>query len=94
MPHVLPEIRGKIMDDLACAWEDMALRGVEPPSWRLARRLISERYAGIIVPSFAPGASPTDRNVVFWTWASVLSHRLAVIDDEARLPRNGRSWET
>jgi RES domain-containing protein len=57
---------GVEMDELACAWEDMAARGVEPPSWRLAKRLIAEKYAGIVVPSFAPGAGPADRNVVFW----------------------------
>jgi RES domain-containing protein len=81
------------MDELACAWEDRALRGEEPPSRRLARRLMSERYAGIVVPSFAPGAPAADRNVVFWQWSSVLPHKLLVIDDEARLPRNSRSWE-
>jgi RES domain-containing protein len=71
----------------------MALRGVEPPSWRLAKRLIAERYAGIVVPSFAPGAGPSDRNVVFWQWSTVVPHKVLVIDDEARLPRDGRSWE-
>jgi len=54
---------------------------------------MSETYAGIIVPSFAPGTTSSDRNVVFWKWTCVLARRLAVIDDEARLPRDGRSWE-
>lgn len=84
---------GVAMADLACAWEDLAARGVEPPSWHLARRLISDGYAGIIVPSFALGAGPIDRNIVFWRWSDELPHKVLVIDDEARLPRDERSWE-
>jgi RES domain-containing protein len=79
--------------DLTCAWEDLAALGVEPPSWHLARRMIGEGYAGIIAPSFAPGAGPADRNVVFWRWSDELPHKVLVIDDEARLPRDARSWE-
>jgi len=80
-------------NDLACDWEAMASRGVEPPSWRLAKRLIAESRAGIVVPSFAPGAGPGERNVVFWRWSSESPHKVLVIDDEARLPRDGSSWE-
>ncbi len=79
--------------DLACAWEDLASRGQRPPSWRLAERLIASGIAGVIAPSFAPGAGVSDRNVVFWRWADTLPNRVTVIDDEARLPRDGRSWE-
>lgn len=79
--------------DLACAWEDLASRGERPPSWRLAERLIASGVAGIIVPNFAPGAGAADRNVVFWRWTGFPPNRVAVIDDEARLPRDGRSWE-
>ena len=79
--------------DLACAWESLALERTEPSSWRLARRLIGEGVAGIIVPSFAPGAGSRDRNVVFWRWSAALPHKVVVIDDEGRLPRDGRSWE-
>jgi RES domain-containing protein len=79
--------------DLNCAWEDMVARGIDPPSWHLARRLLGEGYAAILVPSFAPGAGPADRNVVFWRWSEALPHRVSVIDDEARLPRDARSWE-
>ena len=79
--------------DLDCAWEDLAARGVEPPTWHVARRLIGEGYAGIVVPSFAPGAGLGDRNVVFWQWSDVVPHKVLVVDDEARLPRDGSSWE-
>lgn len=79
--------------DLACAWEDLADRGLVPPSWALARRLAAAGHAGIIVPSFAPGATPADRNAVFWRWSDTLPHRVTVIDDFARLPRDDRSWQ-
>lgn len=61
--------------DLACAWEDLAFRGLEPPSWALARRLIAEGTAAIVLPSFAPGAAEDDRNVVFWRWSCSLLTR-------------------
>ncbi len=69
---------------LSCAWEDIAARGQIPPSWALARRLIAQRVAGILVPSFAPGANPQDRNLVFYEWAAA-NHRIEVVDDEGRL---------
>ena len=84
---------GVTKEDLACPWEDLAARGLELPSWRVARRLISEGCAGVIVPSFAPGAAPADRNIVFWRWSDAPPHQVLVIDDEARLPLDGRSWE-
>lgn len=79
-------------EDLGCAWEDLASRGRTPPSWSLALRLVEEGAAAIIVPSFAPGAGPQDINIVFWRWSDRIPHRVAVIDDERRLPRDGRSW--
>ena len=78
--------------DLACAWEDLASRGQVPPSWALARRLIASGVAGIIAPSFAPGASTADLNVVFWRWADAGPHMVRVIDDNRRLPRDDSSW--
>lgn len=78
--------------DLACPWEDLASRRQDPPSWRLARRLMAAGIAGIIVPSFAPGALATDRNLVFWHWSEAPPHQVRVIDDQQRLPRNDLSW--
>lgn len=78
--------------DLSCAWEDLADRGVTPPSWLLADRLIGVGAAGAIVPSFAHRAGPEDRNLVFWQWGRDLPHRVCVIDDHDRLPKDDRSW--
>ncbi|WP_245579991.1 RES family NAD+ phosphorylase [Niveispirillum irakense] len=78
--------------DLACAWEDVADRGQEPPSWALARRLIGEGCAGILAPSFAAGAQPGDVNAIFWRWSPVPPHQVQVVDDAGRLPRDDASW--
>jgi RES domain-containing protein len=78
--------------DLACPWEFLAATGREPPSWLLADRLIAAGHAGIRVRSFAPGATDLDVNVVFWRWTPAPPHKVRVIDDPGRLPRDGRSW--
>jgi RES domain-containing protein len=62
------------------------------PSDRVRFKLIAGEHAAIIVPSFAPGAVPNDRNIVFWRWPDLLAHKVAVVDDEGRLPKDGRSW--
>lgn len=90
-PNAL-ENAGATNSVLACAWEDLVARGVEPPSWALARRLIDRGCAGIIVPSFAMGATERDSNVVFWDWAATPAHQVRVIDDDRRLPRDDQSW--
>jgi RES domain-containing protein len=51
-----------------------------------------EDMAAIIVPSFAPGATTDDRNVVFWRWSDELPARVTLIDDEGRIPKNSISW--
>lgn len=78
--------------DLACAWEDIADRGGRPPGWLLAGRLIAAGHAGIVVPSFVAGAGPDDRNLVLWKWSAEPPHRVRVVDDHARLPKDDRSW--
>ncbi|MGY2046569.1 RES family NAD+ phosphorylase [Methylobacterium sp. JK268] len=84
--------QGVAAEDLACPWEDLSLRGATPPSWVLAARLIGAGAAGIVVPSFAPGAGPDDANVVFWRWGDAHPHRVRVVDDAGRLPRDESSW--
>ena len=77
---------------LGCDWESMALNGQTPPTWEIVDRLASAGIRAIIVPSFAPGAIPADRNAVFWHWSDAGPCSVTVIDDEARLPVDNRSW--
>jgi RES domain-containing protein len=78
--------------DLGCAWEDLADRGLTPPTWAIAKRLAAGGYAGILVQSFAAGAARDDMNAIFWRWSKTPPHRVRVIDDGDRLPKDGRSW--
>ena len=77
--------------DLACAWLTLAAAGREVPSWRLAERLRRSGAAGIIVPSFALGASADAKNLVLWRWGEAPPHAVRVFDPDRRLPRDDRS---
>lgn len=83
---------GVTLAELPCPWEDMASRGLTPPSWTLAERLRGQGSAGIVVPSYAPGAGFLDVNAVFWRWSDAPPHQVRVVDDLGRLPRNDTSW--
>ncbi|MGH7066722.1 MAG: RES family NAD+ phosphorylase, partial [Acetobacteraceae bacterium] len=48
-----------------------------PPSWQIARRLYDEGKAGILVPSFAPGATSGDHNIVLWRWSNRPPYRVS-----------------
>jgi len=78
--------------DLACAWEYLIDLGQVPPSRVAADRLSAAGYIGIQVPSFAPGATLFDANIVFWRWSQDRPHRIKVIDAEGRFPGNDLSW--
>lgn len=77
---------------LDCAWERIVADGGTPPSWTLVDRLRTEGVAGVLVRSCAPAAMPTDVNAVFWVCQPVPPHKVQVVDDEGRLPRDLRSW--
>ena len=80
-------------DDLACpTWALEMLRGRIPSSQAAADRLIASGYRGIIVGSFARGASADDVNVVFWDWSDAPPNKVIVIDPHGRLPRDQSSW--
>lgn len=80
------------LEDLACPWKDLATRRLVPPSWAVTHKLRSQKVAGIVVPSFARGAQPTDINVVFWKWGGRRPHQVKVVDDYNRLPKDMSSW--
>ena len=83
--------------DLECPnWESEMYRGLEPASHALAIRLHGAGAAGIIVPSFAPGATGDDRNLVLWTWQDVTGggnspHAIRILSRD-QLPSDQRSW--
>lgn len=78
--------------DLACPWEAVRSAGGHPPSWRVSDDLRAAGYAGLVARSFAPGATGRDVNIVFWTWGPDLPHKVRVIDEHGRLPKNDQSW--
>ena len=47
--------------------------------------LIAGGYHGLLVRSFAPGATESDLNLVLWKWGAAPPSRLTLIDDENRL---------
>jgi RES domain-containing protein len=79
--------------ELSGAWKSDVLEAREPASWQLARRLIAGGFAGILVPSFAPGSTSSDENLVLWDWSERPPHHVRVFDPSGRLPRNQLSWE-
>lgn len=80
------------MEDLACGWFALLAAGKEPPTWEIVRRLHSEGKAGILVPSFAPGATAEDHNLVLWRWDENPPHQVRVFDPSGRLPKDQLSW--
>jgi RES domain-containing protein len=80
-------------EDMACPWFADAAEGHEPPSWRLAKRLIAEGAAGLIAPSYAVAAGPADANLVLWRWSGRLPHKVAVFNHSGRLPKSQLSWD-
>jgi RES domain-containing protein len=78
--------------DLACAWGDALIAGREPPSWAVVSRLMEQGHAGILVPSFANGATADDHNLVLWRWGPDPPHKVTVYDPSGKLPKNRLSW--
>lgn len=89
------ERRGKHsvdLDEVACAWATALANGDRPASWSVYDRLHSRGIAGILVPSFAPGAEADDLNLVLWDWGPDLPHKVRVFDPSGRLPKDQLSW--
>jgi RES domain-containing protein len=68
-------------------WRDQVKATGEARTQALARRLIAGGYHGLLVRSFAPGATGDDLNLVLWKWGDTAPARLILIDDEGRLSR-------
>ena len=87
-------------DEAALEPFGMSAAGLADPSWRdqmkihgkartqlFAETLVRQGYHGLLVRSYAPGASDDDLNLVLWRWGSAAPFRLDLIDDEGRLNR-------
>lgn len=70
---------------LDCPWKKLAVAGEPVPTWILSDGLMSLGHNGIIVPSFAPGAPTTARNLILWRWGADLPSKVTVFDPERRL---------
>ena len=68
------------------AWRMRMLDGQAVHTQDFARRLIADGFAGLLIKSFAKGASASDFNIVAWNWTGA-GRALAVVDDEDRLSR-------
>lgn len=80
------------LEEMACAWATALANGLRPASWSIHDRLRPQGIAGILVPSFAPGAEAQDKNLVLWDWGAEPPHRIAVFDPSGRLPKDQLSW--
>lgn len=87
-------------DEPALAAEGMDAAALADPAWRdemkatgeaktqgFARHLIGAGYDGLLVRSFATGATIEDLNLVLWKWSDRSPARLVLIDAENRLSR-------
>jgi RES domain-containing protein len=83
---------GVELDDLACAWLDFLRAGKEAPSWRVVDKLKAAGNAGMLVPSFFPGAGSDNCNLILWRWGRDLPAQVSVFDPSGRLPKNQLSW--
>lgn len=68
------------------AWRASMLDGQAVPTQDFALRLITNGFAGLLIRSFAKGASASDFNIVLWNWTGE-GCILGVVDDEDRLSR-------
>jgi len=68
------------------AWRMKMLDGQSVPTQDLARTLIADGFAGLLIRSFAKGATALCFNIVLWAWTGN-SGSLQVVDDEDRLSR-------
>ncbi len=84
---------GTSLEEMGHAWVVALADGRRPASWSIHDRLRPTGAAGILVPSFAPGADASDRNLVLWDWGPELPHKVEVFDPSGRLPKNQLSWD-
>ncbi|WP_337269520.1 RES family NAD+ phosphorylase [Oryzifoliimicrobium ureilyticus] len=67
------------------SWRDQMRLSGEAKTQTFARHLAADGHCGMLVKSFAPGATDDDLNLVLWTWGNSPPGHLKLIDDEDRL---------
>jgi RES domain-containing protein len=67
------------------SWREQMAQGELASTQRLAVQLLDAGFAGMIVRSFAAGATDNGLNAVVWKWSSSTPNKLVLIDDEGRL---------
>ena len=78
------------MDDLLAPWQEIAfVRGEQPPTWTLARRLQQDGFAGARVPSAVLSSAA---NLVLWRWNDGPDRRVIAHDPLGDLPINQSAW--
>jgi len=83
---------GVAFADLDCPWFALLASGQEPPTWPIVRKLFDAGRAGVLVLSYAPGATERDHNLVLWRWGEHDPLRVRVYDPSGRLPKDQLSW--
>jgi RES domain-containing protein len=67
------------------AWRDRMRVDGKATTQALALALVAAGFHGLLVRSFAVGASADDLNLVLWHWGDAAPSRLVPIDQEGRL---------
>ena len=83
---------GVALADIGCGWLTFLRASKDAPSWLVVDRLKAGGYAGLLAPSFAHGAGPTNNNLILWRWGPDLPTRVSVFDPDGRLPKDQSSW--
>lgn len=68
------------------AWRTRMLEGQAVPTQDFASKLIADKFAGLLIRSFAKGARASDFNIVLWNWSGE-GCKFDVVNDEDRLSR-------
>ena len=97
--HNTRKVLGISRDSLASDnWESEMHSGREPSTHTITASLKTDGYSGILVNSFAHGATPDDINMVLWTWDVVETlpaptQNAVVVLNRDDLPQNALSWQ-
>lgn len=78
--------RSMTADDLAVTtWRDEMRATGRAKTQSFAEDLVASGFSGLLVRSYARGATETDINLVLWRWEHSGRYRLTMIDEEGRL---------